>query len=108
MICVSVYFVLCHYKVLIGRLHIFNLYALQWIFDHCKILIIDGMRFNFLSFADVYGPMCPTNIEQSTDNGSNGANVSFSMQFTDNVDPFFKDSILSSNLSSTIPFPTSQ
>ena len=78
---------MCHYKVLIGRLHSFNSYALQWIFDHRKILIIDGMRFHFLSFADVYEPMCPTNIEQSTDNGSNGANVSFSMRFTDNVDP---------------------
>ena len=45
------------------------------------------MRFHFLSFADVYEPMCPTNIKESTDNGSNGANVSFSMRFTDNVDP---------------------
>ena len=37
--------------------------------------------------ADGESPMCPLSIEQSTDDGSDGANVSFDMEFTDNVDP---------------------
>ena len=36
---------------------------------------------------DGEGPLCPLSIEQSTDDGSDGANVSFDMEFTDNVDP---------------------
>ena len=67
--------------------HILILYAFQCIFDYGTRFIIDGTRLYSLSSADVYEPICPTNIEQSTDSGSNGANVTFSMRFTDNVDP---------------------
>ena len=30
--------------------------------------------------------MCPSNITQNTDSGSDGANVTFAMRFMDNVD----------------------
>ena len=47
---------------------------------------IDVKQLSTLS-ADGEGPMCPLSIEQSTDGGSDGANVSFDMEFSDNVDP---------------------